>query len=160
MFRLLTLIAAFCFSSSLFAQNVMHCEADNELHTHLKSILANHPGGKLNTSFNAITWLSPTAIASSVEYAACSDVAVTLTKRVKLGQLTVEKVFSTALAMSNTFLDKATAALLQQAVFRNQLEHRVNDGSNFYELTDKAGYSVYRIEYNPLLRFVRLSVLK
>ncbi|HEX2585173.1 MAG TPA: hypothetical protein VHL14_08570 [Steroidobacteraceae bacterium] len=160
MMKSLVLVVALCSSPSLFAQEISNCAADNDLHARLKSIMAIHPGGKLNTSFNAITWISPTAIASSIEYVACSDAAVTLTKHVKMGHLTVEKVFSTALAMSNTFLDDATAALLQKAVFRNQLQHRADDGSSIYELIDKAGYSVFRIEYNPLLRFVRLSVLK
>ena len=160
MLRSLIAIIALCSSASLFAQNLTDCAVDNDLHARLKSILAAHPGGTLNPSFNAITWISPSAIASSIEYAACSNMAVTLTKRVKLGQLTAEKVLSTALAMSNTFLDNATAALLQRAVFRNRLEHRTDEGSSFYEVTDKAGLSVFRIEYNPLLRFVRLSILE
>ena len=121
--------------------------------------MASHPGGKLNSRLRTITWSSPRAIASSIEYGECTDDEIVLTKRVKTSQLSDDSILSTALAMGNTFLDDNVARRLQQAVFKNRFERHSEDGTDYYELTDRSGHTVFNIEYNSAERLVRLSIL-
>ena len=129
-------------------------EAQNEL---IESIAKSHPGGVIDLSTRTITWSSPSASASSIQYGGCEHLGFSITKNIqKSKNYTEAEVFSLAESLAKEYWSQSDSKAFSVAIAEKSFLLMKLESSTFFHIP-REYYSEFYIEQNFLAGYVTIS---